>query len=117
MTTTELINTLRQGLPITRRVSTEIIKKLDRLDWAERSLKAALETYGGDRVQLSRDECGYVCDALEESERLKEAVKWMLECNATKKWLVLDCEVFFGDNVDEIDETRIAARKAVEELL
>ena len=78
MTTENIIATLKQGVPVTARLVREIIVKLERLDWAERSLKAALESYGAEKVQLTRDECGYVCDALEECERLKEAVRVMM---------------------------------------
>lgn len=58
MTTTNIIATLKQGVPVTARLVREIIIKLERLDWAERSLKAALESYGAEKVQLTRDECG-----------------------------------------------------------
>lgn len=79
MTTENIIATLKQGVPVTASLVREIIGKLERLDWAERSLKAALESYGQEKaVQLTRDECGYVCEALEEAERLKEAVRVMM---------------------------------------
>lgn len=48
MTTHELIAALRRGAPVTPRLVREIIIHLERLDWAERSLKAALEKYGND---------------------------------------------------------------------
>lgn len=48
MTTANIIATLRQGVPVTARLVREIIIHLERLDWAERSLKAALEKYGND---------------------------------------------------------------------
>ena len=112
MTTSNIIATLRQGVHVTPRLVREIITHLERLEWAERSLKAALEKYGTETVQLTRDECGYVCDALEESERLKEAVRWLFECEACGNWM--DRRGWFQDEMEEI---YAAARKAVEELL
>ena len=99
MTTSNIIATLRQGAPVTSRLVREIITHLERLDWAERSLKAALEKYGAETVPFTRDECGYVCDALEECERLKEAVRVMMRA---KRQGV---------------SAYTAARKAVEELI
>ena len=116
MTTHELIATLRQGAPVTARLVREIIAKLERLDWAERSLKAALEKYGAESVRLTRDECGYVCEALEESERLKEAVRWEIECadgfseNGWGFWLEDDAS-------EELCATYNAAWREVEGLL
>lgn len=115
MTTHELIATLRQGVPVTARLVREIIIHLERLAWAERSLKAALEKYGNDTgaVKLSAEESAWVCDGLDAHNALREAVAWMVECDAVKKWIVFDCECFFGDNTEEITESAAFAREMV----
>ena len=115
MTTANIIATLKQGVPVTARLVREIIGKLERLDWAERSLKAALEKYGNERggVRLSAEESAWVCDGLDAHNALKEAVSWMVECDAVKKWIVFDCECFFGDNTEEITESAAFAREIV----
>ena len=61
MTTENIIATLKQGVPVTARLVREIIGKFERLDWAERSLKAALEKYGNDAgaVKLSAEETSF----------------------------------------------------------
>ena len=114
MTTENIIATLRQGAPVTSRLVREIIIHLERLDWAERSLKAALEKYGNDAgaVKLSAEETSWVCDGLEESERLKEAVR---------RLIYADDELFSswspeGEN-GVLEDAYRAARKAVEELI
>lgn len=114
MTTENIIATLKQGVPVTARLVREVIIKLERLDWAERSLKAALEKYGAETVPFTGDECGYVCEALEESERLKEAVRWWIDCHHA-----YDVADFRGsyDATREASDTFASAMKEVEELI
>ena len=114
MTTANIINTLRQGVPVTARLVREIIAKLDRLDWAERSLKAALESYGAGKVQFTRDECGYVCDALEECERLKEAVRWERECDECATALTMRARWISARDASAL---HMSARAEVDRLL
>ena len=128
MSVENLINIVRLGRKLTPAQSRAITAQLERIPAMERTLAAkdrdftqlsiaytaAVQAGRAKGVQFTSDECGYVCDALEECERLKEAVAWMLECNdcplknktEAQKW-----------GFDALWESRRAARKAVEELL
>ncbi|NCD26995.1 MAG: hypothetical protein EOL86_15600, partial [Deltaproteobacteria bacterium] len=79
MITKNILDTLKQGVPVTHRLVQEIIVKLERLEWAEASLNAALRKYADIAVALSLEESRWVCDALDAHDRLKEAVAWLLD--------------------------------------
>ena len=129
MTTQDLIDTLRQGAPVTARQVKAIVKQLERIPAMERTIAAkdrdftrlsiaytaAIETGKAHGVQFTSDECGYVCDALEECERLKNAVLWERECREVFAWLNNTLANVRADL--EAHRSLIAARKAVEELL
>ena len=129
MTTQDLINTLRQGAPVTARQVKAIVNQLERIPAMERTIAAkdldftrlsiaytaAIETGKAHGVQFTSDECGYVCDALEECERLKEAARWERECRDTFAWLNNTLANVRADA--EMHRSLIAARKAVEKLL
>lgn len=85
METENIIATLKQGVPVTHRLVREIIAKLERIPAMERTIKAMDHdfaqlsvAYSAEisrrEVQFTREECGYVCDALDDHARLKEAV-------------------------------------------
>lgn len=129
MTTQDLINTLRQGTPVTARQVNAIVNQLERIPAMERTLAAkdrdftrlsiaytaAIETGKAHGVQFTADECDYVCDALEECERLKEAVRWERECMGVWTWLNNTLSNVRADL--EIQRSTLAASKAVENLL
>ena len=129
MTTQDLINTLRQGAPVTARQVKAIVSQLERIPAMERTLaakdrdftqlsiaySAAIEDGKAKGVQFTPEECGYVDTALAECERLKEAVRWFLECVDLMFWL--DVWVVTEPEELEASATYQAARKAVEELL
>ena len=129
MTTQDLINTLRQGAPVTARQVKAIVNQLERIPAMERTLAAkdrdftklsvaytsAVEAGRAKGVKFTADECGYVCDALEECERLKDAVRWERECRDTFAWLNNTLANVRADA--EMFRSLIAARRAVEELL
>ena len=135
MTTQDLINTLRQGAPVTARQVKAIVSQLERIPAMERVIAAkdrdftqlsiaytaAIETGKAHGVQFTSDECGYVCDALEECERLKNAVTWMLETMDTKHQVVSYTSgksASRGMNgAGSLGDIREHARKAVEELI
>lgn len=123
MTTANIIATLRQGVPVTSRLVREIVVKLERLDWAERSFSAALENYGRERgdVRLSSEESGWVCADLDAHAELRAAVAWMLECEALPYPPVsyaTDATIRRGmDANGSMAETRAAARAEVARIL
>lgn len=102
MTTTNIINTLRQGVPVTARLVREIIAKLERLEWAESSLKTALEKYADTAVSLTADETGWICAALDDHARLKAAVTKMLEYQMARDRRYIDARA----EVDRLLEAR-----------
>lgn len=66
-------------------------------------------------VSFTAEECQFVCEALEQCERLKEAVRWERECRDTFVWLNNTLANARADA--EMLRSLIAARRAVEELL
>lgn len=115
MTTVELIATLRKGAPITSKIIRDILSKLERLDWAEGSLRAALETYGQEKIQLTELECHYVCEVLDDFAHFKSNVRWMLECDATLSWVL--CERSEPNAWNESESSYYLARQEVEKVL
>ena len=129
MTTQDLIDTLRQGAPVTARQVKAIVNQLERIPAMERTLaakdrdftqlsiaySAAIQAGSAKCVQFTAEECQFVCDALEECERLKEAVRWERECRDTFAWLNNTLANVRADL--EAHRSLIAARKAVENLL
>lgn len=129
MTTQDLINTLRQGAPLTARQVKAIVSQLERIPAMERTLAAkdkdftqlsiaytaAVEAGKAKGVWFTAEECGYIDDALAECERLKDAVRWFLECAE----LQLRLKIWFVTEPKELEAcaTYQAARRAVEELL
>ena len=91
MTTQDLINTLRQGAPVTARQVKAIVSQLERIPAMERTLAAKDSDFAQQSVAYS--------SALKATDRLKKAVRAMLRAQAQ------------GVNV------YTAARKAVEKLL
>ena len=75
MTTTQLIDTLTRGAPITARLVREIITQLHSLQWTRTALATTLERYANGLVTLEAEEAGWVCAALDEHARLKEALQ------------------------------------------
>ena len=106
MTVENLINIVRLGRQLTP-AQLERIPAMERTlaakdsDFTQLSIaySAAIEAGKAKGVQFSAEECGYVCDALEECERLKEAVRatWRAKAQGVSAYT--------------------AALKAVEELL
>ena len=86
-------------------------------DFTEPSIAytAAIEAGKSKGVQFTSDECGYVENALEECERLKEAVRWERECRCVWSWLNNTLGNVRADL--EIQRSTLAASKAVENLL
>lgn len=94
MSVENLINLVRLGKQLTPAQSRAVSAQLERIPAMERAIAAkdrdftqlsvaytsAVEARSAKCVQFTSDECGYVCDALEECERLKEAVLWEREC-------------------------------------
>ena len=119
----------RQCAPVTARQVKAIVKQLERIPAMERTIAAkdrdftrlsiaytaAIETGKARGVQFTSDECGYVCDALEECERLKGAVRWERECMGVWTWLNNTLSNVRADL--EIQLSTLAASKAVGELL
>ena len=124
-----LKNIVRLGQKLTPAQSRAVAAQLERIPAMERTLAAkdrdftrlsiaytaAIETGKAHGVQFTADECDYVCDALEECERLKEAVRWERECRDTFAWLNNTLANVRADA--EMLRSLIAARRAVEELL
>ena len=82
---------------------------------------SAIEAGKSKCVQFTAEECQFVCEALEQCERLKDAVRWMLETVDTKHTAVSyesDKTITRGFNgAESLRNARVAARKAVEELI
>ena len=135
MTTQDMINTLRQGAPVTARQIKAIVSQLERIPAMERTLAArdndftqlsiaytaAVAARQAKGVQFTAEECGYVDSALAECDRLKEAVRWMLETVDTKHAVVsyasYKSAILGLDGAGSLSSVRSAARRAVEELL
>ena len=129
MTIENLINIVRLGRQLTPAQSRAITAQLERIPAMERTLErkdkdftqlsiaysAAVEAGKAKCVQFTAEECQFVCEALEQCERLKEAVRWERECRDTFAWLNNTLANVRADL--EIRRSLIAARKAVEELL
>jgi len=133
MSVENLINIVRLGSQLTPAQSRAVSAQLERIPAMERTLDrkdhdfaelsvaytAAIEAGKSKGVQFTADECQFVCEALEQCERLKDAVRWMLEYGDFSEWIWPQ----IGDDDDEwaLEEElsfgTIAARKAVEELL
>ena len=53
-----------------------------------------------------------------ELDELRELVAWMLECGKYGRWIFsAESGCVYSDAIDEINESYIAARKSVEEML
>ena len=129
MTVENLINIVRLGCQLTPAQSRAVSAQLERIPAMERTLErkdhdftdlsiaytAAIEAGKSKGVKFTVEECGYVCDALEECERLKDAVRWERECRDTFAWLNNTLANVRADL--EAHRSLIAARKAVENLL
>lgn len=135
MTTQDLINTLRQGAPVTARQVKAIVSQLERIPAMERTLAAkdrdftqlsiaytaAIQVGSAKGVQFTVEECGYVDNALAECDGLKDAVQWMFETMDTKHQIVSytsDKAAARGMNgAESLGNIRVDARKVVEELI
>ena len=86
-------------------------------DFTELSIAytVAIEAGKSRGVQFTSDECGYVENALDECERLKEAVRWERECRGVWSWLNNTLSNVRADL--EIQRSTLAASAAVGELL
>ena len=129
MTTQDLINTLRQGAPVTARQVKAIVSQLERIPAMERTLErkdrdfthlsvaysAAIEAGKARGVQFTAEECGYVETALEECARLKEAVRWDRECRDVFVWL--NNTLAYDSERHEAHRSLIAARAEVDRLI
>ena len=129
MTIENLINIVRLGRQLTPAQSRAVITQLERIPAMERTLaakdrdftrlsvaySAAIEAGKAKGVQFSQEECQFVCEALEQCERLKEAVRWERECREVFAWLNNTMASVRADL--EIHRSTIAAHKAVEDLL
>ena len=62
-------------------------------------------------VSFTAEECQFVCEALEQCERLKDAVRWERECRDTFAWLNNTLANVRADH--EAHRSLIAARRAV----
>lgn len=118
MTTKNIIDTLKQGVPVTARLVREIIVKLERLDWAESSLNAALRKYADTAVALSLEESRWVCDALDDHERLKEAVAWLLDVEAARGLVHEGYPLLWSDAaLEEVECTYAETKNAVRNMI
>ena len=131
MTTQDLINTLRQGAPVTARQVKAIVSQLERIPAMERTLaakdrdftqlsiaySAALDARikSTGEIILTNDEANAVDEALADAERLKGAVRWERECRDVFAWLNNTLANVRADA--EMLRSLIVARRAVEELL
>ena len=129
MSVENLINIVRLGKQLTPAQTRAVSAQLERIPAMERTIAAkdrdftqlsiaytaAIEAGKAHGVQFTSDECGYVCDALEECERLKEAVRWERECRGVWSWLNNTLGNVRAEL--EIQRSTLAASKAVEELL
>lgn len=129
MTAAQLANIVRLGKQLTPAQSRAVSAQLERIPAMERTLAAkdkdftqlsiayssAIEAGKAKGVQFSQEECGYVENALDECERLKEAVRWERECRGVWTWLNNTLSNVRADL--EIQRSTLAASKAVGELL
>ena len=129
MTAAQLANIVRLGKQLTPAQARAVVNQLERIPAMERTLEAkdkdftqlsiaytaAIEAGKSKGVKFAVDECGYVCDALEECERLKNAVMWERECMCVWTWLNNTLSNVRADL--EIQRSTLAASKAVENLL
>ena len=129
MSVENLINIVRLGKQLTPAQSRAVSAQLERIPAMERTIAAkdkdftklsiaytaAIQAGRAKCVQFTAEECQFVCDALEECERLKEAVRWERECRDTFAWLNNTLANVRADL--EAHRSLIAARKAVENLL
>ena len=135
MTIENLINIVRIGRQLTPAQARAVVNQLERIpamvrtlaskdkDFTELSIAytAAIEAGKSKGVQFTSDECGYVENALDECERLKDAVQWMFETMDTKHQIVSytsDKAAARGMNgAESLGNIRVDARKVVEELI
>ena len=129
MSVENLINIVRLGNQLTPAQSRAVSAQLERIPAMERTLAAkdkdftqlsiayssAIEAGKSKCVQFTAEECQFVCEALEQCERLKDAVRWERECRNTFAWLNNTLANIRADA--EMLRSLIAARRAVEELL
>ena len=129
MTIENLINIVRLGRQLTPAQSRAVAAQLERIPAMERTLAAkdkdftqlsiayssAIEAGKANCVQFTAEECQFVCEALEQCERLKDAVRWERECRDTFAWLNNTLANVRADA--EMLRSLIAARKTVDELL
>lgn len=129
MTIENLINLVRLGKQLTPAQSRAVASQLERIPAMERTLErkdhdftelsiaytAAIEAGKAKGVQFTSDECGYVENALDECERLKEAVRWERECMGVWTWLNNTLSNVRADL--EIQRSTLAASNAVGELI
>ena len=129
MTAAQLANIVRLGKQLTPAQSRAVYAQLERIPAIERTLASkdkdfqqlsvaytsAVEAGRAKGVKFTAEECGYVCDALEECERLKDAVRWERECRGVWIWLNNTMANVRADL--EIQRSTLAASKAVGELI
>ena len=129
MTVENLINIIRLGRQLTPAQSSAVAAQLERIPAMERTLAAkdkdftqlsiayssAIEAGKSKCVQFTQEEFHFVCEALEQCERLKDAVRWERECRNTFAWLNNTLANIHADA--EMLRSLIVARRAVEELL
>ena len=127
MSVENLINIVRIGRQLTPAQSRAITAQLERIPAMERTLaakdrdftqlsiaySAAVDAGKSKCVQFMAEECQFVCEALEQCERLKNAVRWERECSELWDF----GPVITDEACDELVWSLNAARKAVEELL
>ena len=129
MSVENLINIVRLGRQLTPAQSLAVCAQLERIPAMERTLaakdrdfthlsiaySAAIEAGKAKGVQFTSDECGYVENALDECERLKDAVRWERECRGVWIWLNNTMANVRADL--EIQRSTLAASAAVGELI
>ena len=129
MSVENLINIVRLGKQLTPAQSRAVASQLERIPAMERTLEAkdkdftqlsiayssAIEAGKAKGVKFTAEECGYVCDALEECEHLKDAIRWERECRGVWTWLNNTLSNVRADL--EIQRSTLAASNAVGELL
>ena len=127
MTIENLINIVRLGRKLTPAQASAVSAHLERIPAMERTLErkdkdftqlsiaysSAIEAGKSKGVQFTAEECQFVCEALEQCERLKDAVRWERECSELWDF----GPVITDEACDELVWSLNAARKAVEELL
>jgi len=127
MTAAQLANIVRLGKQLTPAQSRAVASQLERIPAMERTLErkdhdftelsiaytAAIEAGKANGVKFTAEECQFVCEALEQCERLKDVVRWERECSELWDF----GPVITDEACDELVWSLNAARKAVEELL